>query len=65
MISVPMESPNEERLRHGINFIELVWSEMARKIVEKAVDVYKLSAEEAVAIRKVFLGRSLLRFVPV
>jgi len=59
-----MESPNEERLRLGINFIELLWSEMARKIVEKAVEVYELNGEEAAALRKAFLSRSLVRFVP-
>jgi hypothetical protein len=59
-----MESPNEERLRLGINVIELLWSEMARKIVEKAVHIYQLSPEQATALRKVFLSRSLVRFIP-
>ena len=59
-----MEGANEERLRLGLNFIELVWSEMARKIVEKAVEVYTLTAEQAAALRKAFLSRSLVRFVP-
>jgi hypothetical protein len=56
-------SVNEERLRIGTNFIELIWSEMARKIVEKAVQVYELSGDEAAALRKAFLSRSLVRFV--
>jgi hypothetical protein len=56
-------SANEERLRIGTNFIELIWSEMARKIVEKAIGVYELSSEEAAALRKAFLSRNLLRFV--
>ena len=59
-----MEGINEERLRLGTNFIELVWSEIARKVVEKAVEVYQLSVEEAVAVRKAFLSRNLVRFVP-
>jgi hypothetical protein len=59
-----MESPNEERLRLGINMIELLWSEMARKIVDKAVHVYRLTPEEAGALRKAFLSRSLVRFIP-
>ena len=59
-----MEGINEERLRLGTNFIELVWSEIARKVVEKAVEVYQLSLEEAVAVRKAFLSRNLVRFVP-
>lgn len=58
-----MDSVNEERLRLGTNFIEILWSEIARKIVEKAVEVYQLSVEEAAAVRKAFLSRSLLRFV--
>ena len=61
---VLMDSPNEERLRLGTNFIELLWSEIARKIVEKAVTVYELSGPEAAALRKAFLGRTLVRFVP-
>lgn len=58
-------SPNEERLRLGINFIEGVWSEMALKIVEKAVEVYQLSSEEAGALRVAFLRRTLVRFEAV
>jgi hypothetical protein len=58
-----MDSVNEERLRLGTNFIEILWSEIARKIVEKAVEVYQLSVEEAAAVRKAFLSRSLVRFV--
>jgi hypothetical protein len=58
-----MDSSNEERLRLGTNFIELVWSEIARKIVEKAIEVYELSAEQAAALRKAFLARAYLRFV--
>ena len=58
-----MDSPNEERLRLGTNLIELVWSEMARKIVEKAITVYELGGPEAVALRKAFLSRTLVRFV--
>ena len=59
-----MEDINEERLRLGTNFIELLWSEIARKVVEKAVEVYELSVEETAAVRKAFLSRNLVRFVP-
>ena len=59
-----MDGANEERLRLGLNFIELVWSEMARKVVEKAVEVYELTGEQAAAVRKAFLSRSVVRFVP-
>ena len=57
-------SANEERLRLGTNLIELIWSEMARKIVEKAITVYALAAPEAAALRKAFLTRALVRIVP-
>lgn len=57
------ESVNEERLRLGTNCIELIWSEIARKIVEKAVEVYQLDGEQAIAVRKAFLSRTLVRFV--
>ena len=59
------ESANEERLRLGTNFIELVWSEVARKTVEKAIQVYELNVEQAAALRKAFLSRNLLRFIAV
>ena len=59
-----MDGANEERLRLGLNFIELVWSDMARKVVEKAVEVYELTGEQAAAVRKAFLSRSVVRFVP-
>ena len=58
------ESVNEERLRLGINFIELIWSEVLRKIVEKAIEVYELNLEQSIALRKAFLSRNLLRFIP-
>ena len=57
------ESVNDERLRLGINCIELIWSEIARKVVEKAVEVYELNGEQAAAVRRAFLSRTLVRFV--
>ena len=59
-----MEASNQERIRLGINFIEVLWSEVARKIVEKAIEVYSLSPDESAALRKSFLSRSLVRFIP-
>jgi hypothetical protein len=32
--------------------------------VEKAIEVYSLSPDESAALRKSFLSRSLVRFVP-
>ena len=58
-----MESPNEERLRLGTNFIEVVWSEMARKIVDKAIEVYELDAPQAAALRTAFLRRTYARVI--
>jgi hypothetical protein len=44
----------EERMRDGTNFISLLWSEIASKVVEKAVHVYELSSEQAAALRSAF-----------
>ena len=44
----------EERIREGTNFISLLWSEIASKVVEKAVHVYGLSSEQAAALRSAF-----------
>ena len=58
-------SPNQERLRLGMNFIDGVWSEMALKIVEKAIEIYQLSSEEAGALHAAFIRRTLVRFEAV
>ena len=44
----------EERMRNGTNFIALLWSEIASKVIEKAVHIYQLSTEHAVALRAAF-----------
>jgi hypothetical protein len=58
-----MDSANEERLRLGTNMLELVWSEMARKIIEKAIVVYELPEAQAAALRRAF--RQQGRVIPV
>ena len=49
--------PIMERMRDGTNFLSLVWSEIASKVVEMAVHVYELTPEQAVALRAAFLRR--------
>jgi len=49
--SVPTE---EERMREGANFVALLWSEISKKIIEKSVQVYELTSEQAEALRKAF-----------
>jgi len=44
----------EARMRDGTDFIALVWSEIAAKVIEKSVHVYGLTSEQAVALRKAF-----------
>jgi hypothetical protein len=48
---------NEARLKEGADFLALVWSEIAAKVVETAVRIYELSPEQATALRKAFLDR--------
>ena len=45
---------NEERIREGTLFISLLWSEIADAIIEKSVQVYGLTSEQAEAVRKAF-----------
>jgi len=44
-------------MREGANFVELVWEQIRDKIIEMAVQVYELSSEQAVALRKSFRKR--------
>jgi len=44
----------EVRMRSGTNFLAVLWSEVALKVVETAVHVYELTPEQAVALRKAF-----------
>jgi hypothetical protein len=44
----------EARMRDGADFIALVWSEIAAKVIEKSVHIYGLTPEEAVALKKAF-----------
>lgn len=44
----------EERMQEGNNFISLIWSEISKKVIEKSVQVYELTSEQAEALRKAF-----------
>ena len=39
----------------GLNYFRIVWFLLAKKVVEKAVEVYKLDPEQANALRKIYL----------
>ena len=54
---------NEERIRSGTDFLAIVWSEIAAKVVAMAVDIYRVSPEQAAALRSGFLRRYTI--VPV
>lgn len=46
---------SRDRLKDGSVILSFVWFEVARKVVETAIRVYECDAEQAAALRKVFL----------
>lgn len=44
-----------DRKEVGLEYIRIVWFSIAKKVVEKAVEVYGLDSEQAAALRKVYL----------
>jgi hypothetical protein len=44
----------EERIRDGTNFIALLWSEIADRVIQKAIQVYELSPEQGDALKRAF-----------
>lgn len=58
----PMEE--SERLQAGIFFWETVWYKIAEKVVAKAIEVYGLDAEQAAALREVYLRPNLYQVKP-
>lgn len=47
------------RLQDGKFFLETIWYKVAVKVIEKAIEVYRLNDEEANALREVFLRPNL------
>ncbi len=45
----------ETRLQEGKFFLETYWFRVAEKVIETAIEVYKLDEAQAAALRKVFL----------
>ena len=52
-----MHQAPEERMRAGEDFIQIVWEQIRDNVIEKAVRIYELSSEQAVALRKIFRKR--------
>jgi hypothetical protein len=50
----------EARMRDGTDFIALIWSEIAAKVIEKSVHVYGLTPEQGAALRKAFRRYQIL-----
>ena len=49
-----LTASEEQRIRDGTDFIALIWSEIADKIIEKSVHIYELTSEQAAALRQAF-----------
>ena len=43
------------RTEVGLEYFRILWFSIAKKVVEKAVEVYGLDEEQASALRKVYL----------
>jgi hypothetical protein len=43
------------RLKEGSDFLAVIWSTVAEKVVDTAIQVYHLSPEQAAALRQAFL----------
>lgn len=48
---------NAVRVRDGQKFLTMVWRRVAERVIEEAVRVYRLSPEQAAALRSAFLLR--------
>jgi hypothetical protein len=55
----PVEYPmNNPEIQEGIDILESIWYVLAVKIVDLAIDVYKLDKEQALALKDVFLKQN-------
>ena len=44
-----------DRKEVGLDYLRIVWFSIAKKVVDKAVEVYGLDSTQAAALRKVYL----------
>ena len=51
----------DSRITEGLELLESIWFSLACRVVEKAVIVYKLNAEQATALREVYLKPNQFR----
>jgi hypothetical protein len=58
------DNNDDERLQPGTFFWETVWYKVAEKVVAKAIEVYKLDAGQAEALRSVYLRPNLYQVKP-
>jgi len=49
---------NNPEVKEGIDILESIWFVLAVKIVDLAIDVYKLNQEQANALKDVFLKQN-------
>jgi hypothetical protein len=52
-----LAATNEQRMRDGTVFLEIVWQTVATKVIERAIRVYELTPKQAEALRSAFLNR--------
>ena len=56
--------PTQSPLYIGTRFIETLWYAFASRIVDKAIEIYKLDTEQAANLKKKFLKRGEFIIIP-
>jgi hypothetical protein len=51
----------DSRITEGLELLESIWFSLACRVVEAAIRVYKLNAEQAAALREVYLKPNQFR----